>query len=138
MSMQFRFEWYDEDETVMHYIAEATWTWRDYHSCVRASLFSMHKHPHPVDSLIDLRGGTRDAMPSGLVAHMNSFGRVLTPALSGEAVVLGLPDAARERLPLDENQTLPTRDGRVYIAEDEAHARQILAQLKAQRESDRD
>lgn len=134
--MQFHFEWYDDDKTVMHYIAADTWTWRDYHACVRGSLFSMHKHPHPVDSLIDLRGGTREAMPSGLVAHMNSFGRVLTPALSGRAVVLGLPDDAKAQLPLEDDSTLTTRDGRVYIADDEAHAQQILAQLKAERDTD--
>jgi hypothetical protein len=133
MDIQFRFEWYDDDETVMRYIAQPGWNWRDYHSCVRASLFSMHKHPHPVDSLIDLRESDRETMPAGMVAHMSSFGRILTPALSGDAVVLGLPDGAKAQLPLDTDGTLETRDGRVYFADDEAGAQTILNRLRGNR-----
>lgn len=131
--IQFRYEWYDDAETVMHYIAQDDWNWRDYHSCVRASLFAMHKHPHPVDSLVDFRESTREAMPAGLTAHLSSVGKVLAPALTGDAVVLGLPPDAKASLPLDDDGTLATRDGRVYFAETEAAAQGILDQLKRER-----
>lgn len=131
MKIQFRFEWYDESKTVMRYVAEGHWTWRDYHACVRASIFSMHQHPHKVHSLIDLRQSERDAMPRGLVAHISSFGKILTPALSGNAVVLGLSASDWAQLPLDDDNTLPTQDGRVYCAADEAAAQSILDALSA-------
>lgn len=131
--IKFRYEWYDDDETVMHYSAQEDWNWRDYHSCVRASIFAMHRHPHPVDSLVDFRESERDAMPAGLTAHLSSFGKILTPALTGDAVVLGLPADAQASLPLDDDGTLATRDGRVYFAATETAAQGILDQLKRNR-----
>lgn len=124
--MGFTFEWQHDDQRVMVYRADGDWNWNDYHTCVRASLFSMHQHPHPVESLIDLRGSTRQTMPSGLQAHVRTFGKKLTPALSGRAVVIGLPPAAEAQLPLDNNRTLFTNDGLVVFVDDEAQLQAIL------------
>ncbi|MCA9912573.1 MAG: hypothetical protein KC496_04475 [Anaerolineae bacterium] len=129
--MPFRFTWYDDDKTVMQLIAEGDWNWRDYHAAARACTFSMmNERPDNVTILLDLRGSTRDQMPAGLRAHSTSFGKKLTPALNGSAVVLGMPLAAWHGLPLNEDGTLSTVDGRVYYAEDEAKAQDILQQIR--------
>lgn len=127
--MGFRFEWYDDDQTVMHYIAEGDWNWRDYHSCVRASTFAMHRHPNPVLSLIDLRESTRQTMPSGLAAHVRSFGKKLTPALSGEAVIIGMPSDAQAQL-TDGDKTLDGASGTIYFVETEDELKTLLESLR--------
>ena len=55
--MPFHFEWHDESKRAMRYIAEGHWNWKDYHQAARASAFSLTAVDHPVDSVIDLRGG---------------------------------------------------------------------------------
>jgi hypothetical protein len=127
-----RYEWYDADKTAVRYIMEADWNWRDYHAGVRASLFSMMNHPHLVDSVIDLREHSRPKMPAGLSAHMSSFGKKISKALSGNAVVIGLADADRLSLPLNPDGTLSTSDGAVYFAADDDEARAILQRLRAE------
>lgn len=127
--MPMRFEWYDDDKTIMHYIIEGDWNWRDYHTGVRASIFSMHRHPHPVHALIDLRNSTRPSMPSGVAAHIRSFGKKLTPALSGVAIVIGYPADSKNTLILDDDGTLPTTDGRVYFVDTEDDILALLHDL---------
>lgn len=129
VKIQFRFEWYNAEKTVMRYIAENQWTWRDYHACVRASIFSMHQHPNAVHSIIDLRESQRTKMPAGLAAHAQTFGKRLTPALSGQAIVLGLAQADWQQLPLSNDGTLHTSDGQVHYADDETALALILADL---------
>jgi hypothetical protein len=130
MKIKMRYEWYNDEQTAMRYILEDDWNWRDYHAGVRASLFSMLRHPHMVDSVIDLREQTRKSLPSGIAAHMRSFGKKLTPALSGHAVVIGMSAAERQQLPLEANGTYVTPDGVVYFVADDAEARDILAHLR--------
>lgn len=133
MKFNFRYEWLDDEKKVMRYIAENNWNWRDYHACIRASLFAMINHPHSVDTLIDLSESTREAMPSGLAAHINTFGKVLTPALSGHAVVLKMPDTDRKKLMqmLNEDGTYSTGQGLVYFADTQAEAMELLAQIRS-------
>jgi hypothetical protein len=127
--MSLRFKWYDSTKTAMHYIIEGDWNWRDFHACVRASLFSMHNHPHPVDSLIDLRGSTRPQLPAGFAAHVRTFGKKLAPALSGRAIVIGLPEPDELALQPDAYRTLLNQDGgKIYFVDDEAGLRVILEQ----------
>lgn len=126
--MGFRFRWYDDTQTVMHYIAEGDWNWRDYHACVRASLFSMHRHTQDVHSLIDLRASTRATLPAGLQAHVRTFGKILAPALSGNAVVIGLPQGALAQLGAENDQQLETTDGLVRFVDDEAELQAILSE----------
>jgi hypothetical protein len=129
--IKMRYEWYNAEKTAVRYIMEDDWNWRDYHAGVRASLFSMMNHPRSVDSVIDLREHTRNKMPSGLSAHMSSFGKKLNKVLSGNAVVIGLSDAERLSLPLNPDGTLSTSDGAVYFAADDDEARAILKRLRA-------
>jgi hypothetical protein len=126
--MGFRFKWYNDAKTVMRYIAEGDWNWRDYHAAVRASTFSMHNHPHSVDVLVDLRGSTRAKMPSGLAAHVRTFGKKQTPALSGRAVVIGLPHDDEIALALDADRTLLNQEGgKIHFVADEAELNALLA-----------
>jgi hypothetical protein len=126
--MGVRFEWVTPEKKIIRYIVEGDWNWKLFHTCVRISLFAMHNHPHPVDTLIDLRGSTRPQMPAGLAAHARSFGKKHTPALSGRAVVIGLPAADLAALNLDAHNTLITPDGSVVFAEDEQAAYTIFIQ----------
>ncbi len=126
--MAVRFEWYDPGKHVMRYIAEGQWNWHDYHRAVRISTFSMMNHPHSVHTLVDLRGSGRAALPGGFAAHSRTFGKRSTPALSGQAIVLGV---RRDEVPfgtLDHDGTLETEDGRVYFLDSEDEARQLLLQ----------
>ena len=129
MKIKFRYEWFNDEKTAMRYVALEDWNWRDYHACVRVSLFAMNQHPHAVDSVIDLREHTRDTMPSGLPAHMSSFGKKLTAALSGKAVVIGLSETDKAKLPLNDDGTLSTTDGAVYFVSDDAAAQAIIDRL---------
>lgn len=126
--MSFRFEWLDAKKTTMCYRATGDWNWKDYHTCVRMSLFALHRAgTENVHSLIDLRGSTRPAMPSGLAAHVRTFGQQRHGALSGRAVVIGLPAEDEAALETGEERILTTADGAVYFVDGEEAARQLLA-----------
>jgi len=125
--MGLRFAWYDEAKTVMCYRVEGDWNWRDFHACVRASLFTLHNHPHSVDTLIDLRGSTRPRMPAGLAAHARTFGKKHTPVLSGRAVVIGLPRPDEAALNLSADRTLLNQDGgTIYFVDHDASLKALL------------
>ena len=96
--MPFQFEWKDESRRAMLYLAEGDWNWKDYHHAVRASAFTLTAVDHPVDSVIDLRGGTRISLPAGASAHLRTFGRVTQVRLTGRAAVIGLSDSEANRL----------------------------------------
>jgi len=125
--MPFHFEWYDESKRVMRYIAEGHWNWKDYHQAARASAFSLTAVDHPVDSVIDLRGGTRSDLPAGAAAHVRSFGRATSARLTGRAAVIGLPQGEAERLGLGPERRLSTTDGFVKFVESEAELERLLA-----------
>ncbi|MEQ8673209.1 MAG: hypothetical protein RLP44_28060 [Aggregatilineales bacterium] len=122
--MPFTFVWHDESKTALRYQAEGDWNWKDYHTCVRGSLFTLHGHDQQVDSIIDLRGSTRTTMPSGLPAHIRTFGKRSHPNLTGRAVVIGLPDYGFESLHMSSDQSIATSDGviRFVESEDALHA----------------
>jgi len=130
--MPFRFVWRDAEQTAMQYIADGLWDWRDYHACARASTFSMHRHPHPVDAVIDLRGGRRERLPGGATAHVRSFGKRLSPALSGRVIVIGCPASDREALGVTAEGTLPVVDGVAYFVDDDAQADALLARWRSE------
>ena len=125
--MSFNFEWHDEWKRAMRYIAEGLWNWKDYHQAVRAAAFSLTAVDHPVDSVIDLRGGTRPSLPAGAAAHVRSFGRRTHARLSGRAAVIGLPAGEAERLGLGPERTLPTGDGFVQFVDSEEELERLLA-----------
>lgn len=125
--MPFEFQWYDEDrKTAMRYSASGHWNWRDYHTCVRASTFTLHGHDEDVDTVVDLRGSTRETLPSGLPAHVRTFGKKLYPQFSGRAVVIGMPPEGLEALEVTESRELPTPDGVIRFVDDEDALNAVL------------
>ncbi len=128
--MPFHYEWYNDEKTAMRYVAEGVWDWKDYHTCVRASLFSLHGIEHSVDSIIDFTGSTREALPSGFVAHARTFGKKQSVTLSGRAVVIGLPDKAYTLLDVKESKQLATSDGVIRFVSTEADIHPILEQWR--------
>jgi hypothetical protein len=129
-AIKFRYEWYDQAHTVMRLIALDDWNWKDYHAAARVATFAMINHPGGVHTLIDFRQQTRPALPAGLAAHMSSFGKRITPALSGYVVVLGTTAQERAQLPLNAAGQLETKDGRVYFAETDQEAEHLLQQIQ--------
>lgn len=127
MKIKFRYGWYDDAKTILQYTAEADWNWRDWHAGWRPATFNLIQHEGNVHVLIDFREQTRDKMPAGIHAHLNSFGQSISPKLSGKAVVLGFPSEDKASLMLDEDGTLETKTGRLYFAKDEAQAQAFFA-----------
>lgn len=132
--MPFTFAWNDDTKTAMRYRAQGDWNWKDYHTCVRASLFSLHGHDQQVDSIIDLTGSTRTTMPSGLPAHIRTFGKKGHPNLSGRAVVLGMPQAGFDILNMSVDETIATSDGVIRFVESEDVLRALLDTWRVQAE----
>lgn len=129
--MPVRFEWHDDSKRAMRYIAEGQWNWKDYHQAARAAAFSLTAVEHPVDSVIDLRGSARPALPAGASAHIRSFGRVTSACLTGRAAVIGLPAAEADRLGLSPERRLGTSDGYVQFVESDMELAQLLAEWAA-------
>lgn len=125
--INFRFQWMDDTQRAMVYLAQGEWTWRDYHAIVRASTFSMFRGEGLIESVIDVRGGTRTEMPRGLPAHMRSFGKKNHTRLSGRAVVIGMPQAYWAELQLDEDHSLSTPDGYVKFVQSDEELQAVLA-----------
>ena len=134
--MPFRFEWKDDSRRVICYIADGDWNWKNYHHAVRASTFTLSAVDHPVECLIDLRGSTRQTMPSGLNAHVRSFGKKAQANLSGRAVVIGMPPQGVASLQLDGENTLLTTDGFVRFVESASELEEVLQAWLANPPSD--
>ncbi len=134
--MPFRFEWKDDSRRVICYIADGDWNWKNYHHAVRASTFTLSAVDHPVECLIDLRGSTRQTLPSGLNAHVRSFGKKAQANLSGRAVVIGMPPQGMASLQLDGENTLLTTDGFVRFVESASELEEVLQAWLANPPSD--
>lgn len=126
--MPFRFQWRDETKRAICYIVDGDWNWRDYHQAVRAAAFTLMQAEHPVDSVIDLRGSTREALPAGAAAHLRSFARVTQARLTGRAAVIGMPNVEVEGMT---DGVLRAADGLVQFVENEAELDALLAEWAA-------
>ena len=126
--MPFRFQWRDETKRAICYIADGDWNWRDYHQVVRAAAFTLMQAEGYVDSVIDLRGSTREALPAGAAAHLRSFARVTQARLTGRAAVIGMP--AVEVAGMTDGR-LRAADGLVQVVENEAELEALLAEWAA-------
>ena len=129
--MGFEFAWDDDSHKTMRYSAEGDWNWKDYHLCVRQSMFSLHGSPHDVDSIIDLRGSTRETMPSGLPAHVRTFGKKLHERFSGRAVVIGMPADAVASLDVDDSGILSFPGGEIHFVDSDEEAQAVITAWQA-------
>lgn len=128
MRIQFDYEWYNDDKTVMRYAARDNWTWKDFHAAVHASVFAVQGQPHTVHTLIDFSTGARARFPAGVRAHVHTFGKPLAPNLSGKAVVIGMPEDVLQQLGAAEKRHMTTANAEVYFVADEAAAQALLAE----------
>lgn len=123
--MGMRFEWDDDEKTVIRYVAEGTWNWTDFHRSVRVSLFALHKLGHPVDTILDLTHSAKT--PGGAIAHIRSVGKPQQEHISGRAIVIGL-DAETETKLLAGQPERMLRFGEqtIHFVDDEQQAQAIL------------
>lgn len=128
--IQFDYNWYTDKQRVMRYVALPDWTWRDFHAVVQVSQIRMMGKTDPIHVLIDF-SATNPPFPNGIAAHARTFGKKHQPILSGNAVVIGLPNAELTKLGVSQSRTMTTPDGVVRFVDDEDGARQILAEWDA-------
>jgi hypothetical protein len=130
MKILFRYKWYNEEKTILHFIAEGDWTWRDYHAGWRPMLINLINHAGNVHVLMDFREQTRATMPVGIAAHLSSFGKNLSPKLSGKAVVIGIPAADMLKLPRNEDGTMDSKIGKLYFADSDEDVAALFAKFQ--------
>jgi hypothetical protein len=123
--MAVNFKWDNEEKTVVRYVAEGDWNWKDYHHAVRVASFAMHRIEHDVDVILDL---TRtDKTPSGAVAHLRSVGKPQSPCMTGRAVVIGLDPATETKILAGRDErVLPLPTQTLYFVDTEAEAQTLL------------
>lgn len=126
MRILFDYGWHNEEKTVVRYAALDNWNWKDYHSVVRVSLYTVQSQPNEVHTLIDLTTGHRDRFPNGLAAHARTFGKKLAPNLSGYAVVVGVPSSALQQLGVEQSRVLQTADGETHFVDTVEAAQAVL------------
>jgi hypothetical protein len=126
--IQFDYQWHNDDKTVMRYSARDNWTWKDYHAVVHVSQFAFMNLDHPVHVLIDFSTGHRERFPGGINAHAQTFGKRLSPTLSGKAVVIGVPADALAKLGVSESRKLIVGDGEARFVDTLDQAEAILTE----------
>ena len=131
--MPFTFQWENEERTLIRYIATGDWNWKDYHTVVRISLFSIPKTVTLVDSIIDFTGSTRPALPAGLLGHVRTFGKKHHASLSGRAIVIGLPKSGEAQLNAQDSRQFITPDGMVQFVDSEDDILDVLSTWQTER-----
>lgn len=129
MRIQFDYDWYNAEKTVIRYRARDNWTWKDFHAAVHVSQYAVMGQPHTVHTLIDFSTGARERFPSGFAAHAHAFSKKHTENMSGRAVVIGVPVAVLAKLGIGETRVLTTTHGTVQFVDTEAEAQAALAAL---------
>lgn len=94
--MSIDFQWDNDEKTVIRYRASGRWNWNDFYKNVNRSLLRFDEVSHPVDVIIDLRGG--DRLPAGAVGHLRSIGSKAHANSTGRAVILGVDAETQHRL----------------------------------------
>jgi hypothetical protein len=133
--INFDITWDDDARTVIRYRARELWTWKDYHAAVHVSLWSLQNSPHPIDCVIDVRGGTRHKLPAGLAGHARTFGKKISPTLTGRAVAVGFPREAWAVTGADADGRLMTPDGEVVFVDDDAQVAAVIARWRSSDQS---
>lgn len=129
--MAVGYTWEDrETKRVLRYIAEDPWNWKDYHKAVQISRFALHGLTHDIDVIVDLSRSSR--LPAGALAHVRTFGRRITPAMTGRALVIGMDEALVTVLCGDSGMTRAQfGEQTLYFVKNEAEAQALLADWTA-------
>ena len=86
--MPVTYHWDNPERTVLRLIAAGEWSWRDFHRAAQISRVNMMNGSDRIDTIVDLRD--TDRLPSGIAAHVRTFGRPENPRQTGRAVVIGI------------------------------------------------
>lgn len=66
--MPIQVRWDDEEKTVLRYIYEGEWAWREWHEVIDQSKQMIHQVDHPVYVVLDTANGK---MPPGTLSYFN-------------------------------------------------------------------
>ena len=94
--MPVDFQWDNDEKTIIRYTASGVWNWNEFHKHLRRSLLWFDQVSHPIEMIIDLRGGNK--LPAGAVGHLRSIGAKAHPNSTGRAIVLGVDGETQHRL----------------------------------------
>lgn len=94
--MPVEFRWDNDEKTIMRYVAQGAWNWNEFHKNMRRSTLWFDQVNHPVDVIVDLRGGNR--LPAGAIGHLRSIGTKTHGNSTGRAVILGVDADIQRKL----------------------------------------
>lgn len=126
--MPFDFRWDNDDKTVMRYVAEGSWNWNEFHKNMRRSTLLFDQVSHPVDVIVDLRGG--DKLPAGAIGHLRSIGTKTHANSSGRAVILGV-DAETQRKLGAVNGVYHDHERRLHFVETDEEVYHVITEWRA-------
>lgn len=121
--MPITYDWDNPEQTLIRLRAEGAWNWNDLHKTMRRAGFWLDAVDHPVDLILDLRGG--DRLPAGALGQIRSLGRAVHPNGRDRLLIIGLDPVVAGPLGGEEG-VYRTNDRAIYFAPDEAAAHGIL------------
>ncbi len=89
--MPVKFEWENDEKTIMRVVASGVWNWNEFHKAMRVMTFAMDRVSHSVETIIDLRGSAK--LPAGAFGHIRSLGKRTHPNGTDRAVIIGLDES---------------------------------------------
>lgn len=123
--MSFDFRWDNPEQTVLRYVADGDWNWNDLHKHLRRSTLWLDTLDHPVETIIDLRSGSR--MPGGAVGQLRSLGKQLHRNSRARTIIMGVPAELQRQLGAVEG-VYRTPEQLIRFAATDAEAAAILAE----------
>ncbi len=127
--MAFRIAWDDDAKTVIRYVAEGNWSWKDLHGHVRLSTFALDRLDHPVESILDLSQSAR--MPAGAVGHLRSLGKQDHPNRRPRIIVIGVDREIQQQLGAVDG-IYQTREQLIHFVNNDAEAQAVLTAWRRQ------
>ncbi len=127
--MSFDFRWDNPEQTVLRYAADGDWNWNDLHKHMRRSTLWFDPLDHPVETIIDLRGGAR--MPGGAVGQLRSLGKKLHRNSRARTIIMGVDAELQHQLGAVAG-VYQTPDQLIRFAATDAEAAAILAEWAAE------
>ena len=94
--MPVKFEWENDEKTIMRVVVSGVWNWNEFHKMMRIMSFALDRVSHPVETIIDLRAGAK--LPAGALGHIRSLGKRIHPNGTDRAVIIGLDEAVAKSL----------------------------------------
>ncbi len=126
--MSFDFRWDNPEQTVLRYVADGAWNWNDLHKHLRRSTLWFDTLDHPVETIIDLRGGSR--MPGGAVGQLRSLGKQMHANSRARTIIMGVDAHLQHQLGAADG-VYATPNQLIRFAATDAEAAAILSEWAA-------